>query len=743
MAQNTTIPVKVGVVLDLDTWVGKMGLSCISMALSDFYASHGHYKTRVVTNIRDSKRDVVGAAAVAVDLLQNEEVEAIIGPGSSIKARVPIISFSATSPSLSSLQTQVPTIRAIVQAFGWREVVLIYVDNDALLEVDAHVTYWSPIHPSVTDDHLVEELHKLMRMPSRVFIVHMLTPLAYRLFTKANEAGMMEEGYMEKKIQEEYPTNEISELNIFGFWAYDAACALAMAVEKLGAGNFSLEKTNISRDSTSFERVGFWTPENGIVRRSNSTSKANLRAITWPGESPSVPKDPITNTTKITGYSIAIFENVMETLPYAVPYEYVPSRHLMERLLKYDAVVGDTTILANRSFYVDFTLPYTESGVSMIVPPLTWDLWVTSACFFVFIGFVIWTLEHRINEDFRGPRSHQVGTIFWFSFSTLVFAQSNFSSTSLNLNAQYIYQLGSVRDDHMVFVVLILTLSYTASFTSMLTVQQLKPTITDINELIRTGQCVGYQNGSFIFSFLKRMKLGESSLVKYDSPEQLNELFSSGRRKGGIAAAFDEIPCMKLFLTKYCPKYTTFQLTYKLDGFGFVFPKHSPLVSDVSMRILHLTEGDQTAKFEKVWFEQNSSCLGLNSSLSSDSIGVDSFGAYSLLLEWLHLQLSSYACTIGPPTPVWRKLKPWQPALITRTSAPILSEKVKWERNGINGMDAVTASPATNYPPSPSSLSVQTHSNFAFSRPASEYGDPMSPNGQTSPETAFGIELAN
>uniref|UniRef100_F6H9E7 Uncharacterized protein n=1 Tax=Vitis vinifera TaxID=29760 RepID=F6H9E7_VITVI len=63
MAQNTTIPVKVGVVLDLDTWVGKMGLSCISMALSDLYASHGHYKTRVVTKIRDSKRDVVGAAA--------------------------------------------------------------------------------------------------------------------------------------------------------------------------------------------------------------------------------------------------------------------------------------------------------------------------------------------------------------------------------------------------------------------------------------------------------------------------------------------------------------------------------------------------------------------------------------------------------------------------------------------------------------------------------------------------------
>ena len=107
-------------------------------------------------------------------------------------------------------------------------------------------------------------------------------------------------------------------------------------------------------------------------------------------------------------------------------------------------MVGAITILANRSLYVDFTLPYTESGVSMVVPtiderkenawvflkPLTWDLWVTSFCFFVFIGFVIWVLEHRVNKDFRGPRSYQVGTIFWFSFSTLVFAQSNFSSTS-------------------------------------------------------------------------------------------------------------------------------------------------------------------------------------------------------------------------------------------------------------------------------------------------------------------------
>ena len=116
----------------------------------------------------------------------------------------------------------------------------------------------------------------------------------------------------------------------------------------------------------------------------------------------------------------------------------------------YDAAVGDITIRANRSTYVDFTQPYAESGITMVVPvydrrsknawvflkPLTWDLWVISACFFVFIGFVIWILEHRTNEEFSGSSPHQVATGFWFSFSILVFAHSNLSCSSSIIHKQ-------------------------------------------------------------------------------------------------------------------------------------------------------------------------------------------------------------------------------------------------------------------------------------------------------------------
>ncbi|KAJ6856246.1 hypothetical protein NC651_037976 [Populus alba x Populus x berolinensis] len=76
MAKNSTsiIPVNVGVVLDLDNDLdSKIGLSCINMSLSDFYDTHGDYKTfydthgdyktRLVLITRDSKNDVAGAAA--------------------------------------------------------------------------------------------------------------------------------------------------------------------------------------------------------------------------------------------------------------------------------------------------------------------------------------------------------------------------------------------------------------------------------------------------------------------------------------------------------------------------------------------------------------------------------------------------------------------------------------------------------------------------------------------------------
>lgn len=121
-----------------------------------------------------------------------------------------------------------------------------------------------------------------------------------------------------------------------------------------------------------------------------------------------------------------------------------------------------------------------------------------------------------------------------------------------------------------VFVVLILTSSYTASLTSMLTVQQLQPTITDVNELLRRGDYIGYQDGTFAVALLKRLNFDTSKMRNYSTVDQYAEALAKGSANGGVAAIFDEVPYLKVFLSKYCANYTMVGPTYKTDGFGFV-----------------------------------------------------------------------------------------------------------------------------------------------------------------------------
>ncbi|KAL6619364.1 hypothetical protein ACP70R_034503 [Stipagrostis hirtigluma subsp. patula] len=218
----------VGVILDSGTPVGKTALTSLSLAVEDFYAAHPGYRTRLALHIRDARGDDIRAMSAALDLLENENVQAIIGPQKSSQAaflselgsrcHVPVVSFSATSPTLSHSSlpyfvratindsAQVNSIASLVKFYGWREAVPIYEDTDygrgiipylvdALHDLNARVPYRSVISWTATGEQITQELYKLMTMQTRVFIVHMSITLASLFFTKAKEAGMMTKGY--------------------------------------------------------------------------------------------------------------------------------------------------------------------------------------------------------------------------------------------------------------------------------------------------------------------------------------------------------------------------------------------------------------------------------------------------------------------------------------------------------------------------------------------------------------------
>ena len=126
------------------------------------------------------------------------------------------------------------------------------------------------------------------------------------------------------------------------------------------------------------------------------------------------------------------------------------------------------------------------------------------------------------------------------------------------------------------FVALIITQSYTASLSSMLTAQRLEPAITSVEMLRNINATVGYCNGSLVNQYLKNV-LGFNTIKvnSYNSTRRYAEALNSGE----IAAIFLEVPAAKVFLAQYCKSFVRTGETFKVGGFGFVSSLNSEFLT--------------------------------------------------------------------------------------------------------------------------------------------------------------------
>ncbi|KAJ6935634.1 hypothetical protein NC652_010602 [Populus alba x Populus x berolinensis] len=240
-----------------------------------------------------------------------------------------------------------------------------------------------------------------------------------------------------------------------------------------------------------YRELDFWIPDFGFSNQQvvakggaeNSTDAIRLkRPVIWPGDPQRNPKGWLMpNDTKrmiigvpartsfekfvkvstnaagkmeYDGFCIELFHKLRGVLEYDLPYQFVPYNGTYDDLVDhvynktYDAIVGDVTILASRAEKVEFTQPYAESGLSMIVPekskesawtfmkPFTKEMWLVTGAVFIYTMFIVWFLEHHTNPEFNGPWKNQIGTALWFTFSSLYFAHKNIK----NVSSEYSYE---------------------------------------------------------------------------------------------------------------------------------------------------------------------------------------------------------------------------------------------------------------------------------------------------------------
>ncbi|GMN35153.1 hypothetical protein TIFTF001_005115 [Ficus carica] len=329
------------------------------------------------------------------------------------------------------------------------------------------------------------------------------------------------------------------------------------------------------------------------------------------------------------GFSIDVFEATLKRLPYNLNYDLVPCYDTYDQMVEqvyykgFDAAISDIEVYADRFQYVDFSQPYVSSGIQMVVAvepdkvkekwmfmkAFTRAMWLQLLFMHLFVCSVVWLIEshHGQNPELKG-----LGVMLWFTVTVLFFAHRETLKCNL---ARFVLAPWLV-------VILVVSACFTASLTTMLTVSQFKPSVTDIATLQRTNAMVGCNGNSFIVRYLvKTLKFKGENVKNISSVDDYPTAFANGK----IKAAFFTAPHAEVFLAKYCKGFIKAGPNYKLGGLGFAFPKGSPLAVDFSKAILQVTESGDVEKFEKSMLQALNCTSSLK--LGSDPIGPEPFSS--------------------------------------------------------------------------------------------------------------------
>ena len=98
-----------------------------------------------------------------------------------------------------------------------------------------------------------------------------------------------------------------------------------------------------------------------------------------------------------------------------------------------DAAVGDFSIEPGRFRYAEFSQPYIDSRLVMIVTTksvkkirmlktFTKKLWLLIVAMHMFIGCLVWILERGSNTEFEG-----IGGMLWFSVTVIFYAHGKYN----------------------------------------------------------------------------------------------------------------------------------------------------------------------------------------------------------------------------------------------------------------------------------------------------------------------------
>nr|GEW23607.1 glutamate receptor 2.9-like [Tanacetum cinerariifolium] len=498
-----------------------------------------------------------------------------------------------------------------------------------------------------------------------------------------------------KQFRTRYPNKEYPNPSIYALRAYDATSAVAKAIRASKgssssmnllktithtqlngvSGNISFIDGKLAQVPTfsiinvigrSYREIELWSPAFGFSNDKFLSGEGNLDLVYWPGGTKSIPPGRVSrnegnplkigvpakgafkqfvnvsydrdkNETSVTGFSIQVFEAAVKQLPYSLSYVFIPYHGSYDDMVAevhnktLDAAVGDTEIMADRYEYAQFSQPYMESGLVMVVPikpnsmketfffiyAFTTKMWIMLLTMTLATVSVVWFNEHVDNNpDFQASSTFEYITqMLWFAVAVLSLAHRELIKSNLSRLVLASWFLVNV----------LIAACFTASLSSIMTISRFQPSL----DLQRSNGVVGCNGNSFIVRYLVNVLHFRPENIK-----QINSIedYPTAFEKGEIAAAFFVSPHADVFLAQYCNRFEKVGRTHKLGGFGFVFGKGSTLVEDISEAVLKVTQNGEIDNLQGKLLKSSSNCSQMTQvSIFSDRLGPGPFAGMFMI----------------------------------------------------------------------------------------------------------------
>uniref|UniRef100_A0A0D9W8P0 Ionotropic glutamate receptor C-terminal domain-containing protein n=1 Tax=Leersia perrieri TaxID=77586 RepID=A0A0D9W8P0_9ORYZ len=597
--------------------------------------------TKLDLKMHDSSCNRFLGIVQALQFMEKDTV-AIIGPLSSTTAHVlshlanelhvPLMSFSATDPTLSSLeypffvrttvsdQFQMASVADLVEYYGWKQVTTIFVDNDygrngisslgdELSKRRSKILYKAAFRPGATTEDLADVLIRVAMRESRVIILHANPDSGLVVFQQALKLGMMSSGYV--WIATDWLTSYLDplvHLDIGLLSTMQGVIALRHHTENTRRKSLLSSKWSELVEDSGHSR--FLLSTYGLYAYDTVWILAHaLDAFFNSGGNISFSPDP--KLQEISGgglnlEALSVFDGGWQLLERihqvnfmgaAGPVKFDSGGNLIRPAYDIVNIVGSG--LRTIGYWSNY------SGLSVISPETLYMKPANRTRENQKLYDVIWP-----GEDIKRPR----GWVF----------PNNGEDTRSTLGRFVIII--------WLFVVLIIQSSYTASLTSILTVQQLTSPITGIDSLITSDDPIGFQVGSFAEGYLvHELGISHSRLKALGTPDEYKSALELGpSKKGGVAAIVDERPYVELFLYQNPnSKFAIVGSEFTKSGWGFAFPRDSPLSVDLSTAILQLSENGDLQRIHDKWL---TSSMSPTNELPSDPDRLDVYSFSALFL---------------------------------------------------------------------------------------------------------------